>query len=140
MQRIQTFVDDEIYEEFKEEAERKNMTLSEYARDILMKRAAVEVVIDFADIDSYVEEIDSLIRKIDGILPTIYRTGKIYEQEAVFLKQQLMQINENGNEVWRYVTNMRTELYDEVRKQLYKKVSANGYKRRRKSVPKKDGE
>ena len=140
MQRIQTFVDDEIYEEFKEEAERKNMTLSEYARDILMKRAAVEVVIDFADIDSYVEEIDSLIRKIDGILPTIYRTGKIYEQEAVFLKQQLMQINENGNKVWRYVTNMRTELYDEVRKQLYKKVSANGYKRRRKSVPKKDGE
>ena len=140
MQRIQTFVDDEIYEEFKEEAERKNMTLSEYARDILMKRAAVEVVIDFADIDSYVEEIDSLIRKIDGILPTIYRTGKIYEQEAVFLKQQLMQINENGNEVWRHVTNMRTELYDEVRKQLYKKVSANGYKRRRKSVPKKDGE
>ena len=55
MQRIQTFVDDEIYEAFKEEAERKNMTLSEYARDILMKRAAVEVVIDFADIDSYVE-------------------------------------------------------------------------------------
>ena len=53
MQRIQTFVDDEIYEEFKEEAERKNMTLSEYARDILMKRAAVEVVIDFEDIDSY---------------------------------------------------------------------------------------
>lgn len=140
MQRIQTFVNDEIYEEFKEEAERKNMTLSEYARDILMKRAAVEVVIDFADIDSYVEEIDSLIRKIDGILPTIYRTGKIYEQEAVFLKQQLMQINEKGNEIWRYVTNTRTELYDEVRKQLYKKVSANGYKRRRKSDIPKDGE
>ena len=140
MQRIQTFVDDEIYEEFKEEAERKNMTLSEYARDILMKRAAVEMVIDFADIDSYVEEIDSLIRKIDGILPTIYRTGKIYEQEVVFLKQQLMQINEKGNEIWRYVTNTRTELYDEVRKQLYKKVSANGYKRRRKSGTQKDGE
>jgi len=140
MQRIQTFVDDEIYEEFKEEAERKNMTLSEYARDILMKRAAVEVVIDFTDIDSYVEEIDKLIRKIDGILPTIYRTGKIYEQEAVFLKQQLMQINEKGNEIWRYVTNTRTELYDEVRKKLYKKISANGYKRRRKSGPQKDGE
>ncbi len=140
MQRIQTFVDDEIYEEFKEEAERKNMTLSEYARDILMKRAAVEVVIDFADIDSYVEEIDSLIRKIDGILPTIYRTGKIYEQEAVFLKQQLMQINEKSNEIWRYVTNTRTELYNEVRKQLYKKISANGYKRRRKSSTQKDGE
>lgn len=140
MQRIQTFVDDKIYEEFKEEAERKNMTLSEYARDILMKRAAVEVVIDFADIDSYVEEIDKLIRKIDGILPTIYRTGKIYEQEAVFLKQQLMQINEKGNEIWRYVTNTRTELYDEVRKQLYKRVSANGYKRRRKSGTTKDGE
>ena len=140
MQRIQTFVDDEIYEDFKEEAERKNMTLSEYARDILMKRAAVEVVIDFADIDSYVEEIDKLIRKIDGILPTIYRTGKIYEQEAVFLKQQLMQINEKGNEIWRYVTNTRTELYDEVRKQLYKRVSANGYKRRRKSGTTKDGE
>ena len=140
MQRIQTFVDDEIYEEFKEEAERKNMTLSEYARDILMKRAAVEVVIDFVDIDSYVEEIDKLIRKIDGILPTIYLTGKIYEQEAVFLKQQLMQINEKGNEIWRYVTNTRTELYDEVRKQLYKRVSANGYKRRRKSGTTKDGE
>lgn len=140
MQRIQTFVNDELYEEFKEEAERKNMTLSEYARDILMKRAAVEVVIDFADIDSYVDEIDKLIRKIDGILPTIYRTGKIYEQEAAFLKQQLMQINEKGNEIWRYVTNTRTELYDEVRKQLYKKVSANGYKRRRKSGTKKDGE
>ena len=140
MQRIQTFIDDEIYEDFKEEAEQKNMTLSEYARDILMKRAAVEIVIDFADIDSYVEEIDKLIRKIDAILPTIYRTGKIYEQEAVFLKQQLMQINEKGNEIWRYVTNMRTELYDEVRKQLYRKVSANGYKRRRTPKPKKDGE
>ena len=140
MQRIQTFVDDEIYEEFREEAERKNMTLSEYARGILMKRAAVEVVIDFADIDSYVEEIDKLIRKIDAILPTIYRTGKIYEQEAVFLKQQIMQINEQGNEIWRYVTNMRTELYDEVRKQLYRKVSANGYKRRRTPKTKKDGE
>lgn len=46
MQRIQTFVDDEIYEEFKKEAERKNMTLSEYARDILMKRAAVEVKVN----------------------------------------------------------------------------------------------
>ena len=140
MQRIQTFIDDEIYEDFKEEAEQKNMTLSEYARDILMKRAAVEVVIDFADIDSYVEEIDKLIRKIDAILPTIYRTGKIYEQEAVFLKQQLMQINEKGNEIWRYVTNTRTELYDEVRKQLYRKVSANGYKRRRTPKTKKDGE
>ena len=140
MQRIQTFIDDEIYEDFKEEAEQKNMTLSEYARDILMKRAAVEVVIDFADIDSYVEEIDKLIRKIDAILPTIYRTGKIYEQEAVFLKQQLMQINEKGNEIWRYVTNTRTELYDEVRKQLYRKVSANGYKRRRTLKPQKDGE
>ena len=140
MQRIQTFIDDEIYEDFKEEAEQKNMTLSEYARDILMKRAAVEIVIDFADIDSYVEEIDKLIRKIDAILPTIYRTGKIYEQEAVFLKQQLMQINEKGNEIWRYVTNTRTELYAEVRKQLYRKVSANGYKRRRTPKTKKDGE
>ena len=140
MQRIQTFIDDEIYEDFKEEAEQKNMTLSEYARDILMKRATVEVVIDFADIDSYVEEIDKLIRKIDAILPTIYRTGKIYEQEAAFLKQQLMQINEKGNEIWRYVTNTRTELYDEVRKQLYRKVSANGYKRRRTPKSKKDGE
>ena len=140
MRMIKVWIDEEIYEDFKEEAEQKNMTLSEYARDILMKRAAVEVVIDFADIDSYVEEIDSLIRKIDGILPTIYRTGKIYEQEAVFLKQQLMQINEKCNEIWRYVTNTRTELYDEVRKKLYKKVSANGYKRRRKSITQKDGE
>lgn len=140
MQRIQTFVDDEIYEKFKIEAARKNMTLSEYARDILMKHAAVEVVIDFADIDSYVEEIDTLIRKIDSILPSIYRTGKIYEQDVTFLKQQLQQINSKSNEIWRYVIHMRTELYDDIRKKLYKKISANGYKRRRKSNIEKDGE
>ena len=77
-------MDDELYFKVKEDSARKGMNLSEYFRDLLSKQSGVELVIDFADIYEYVEKIEQLTRKIDAILPTIYRSGKIYEKEAVF--------------------------------------------------------
>ena len=109
------------------------MTLSEYIRDILNKQSGIELKIDFADIDQFVQDIEALSRKIDAILPTIYNTDRIYEQQAVYLKQVLTDINDKAEETWKYVTETRTRMYDEVRKKLYKSVKQNGYKRRRTS-------
>lgn len=106
------------------------MNLSEYFRDLLSKQSGVELVIDFADIDEYVEQIEKLRKRIDAVLPTIYRSGKIYEQEAVLIKQILNQIKETGNNVWRYVTAMRQEMFDSVRKYLYQTIRDNRYSKR----------
>ena len=103
------------------------MNLSEYFRDLLSKQSGVELVIDFADIDEYVKQIEQLRRKIDAILPTIYRSGKIYEQEAVLIKQLLNQVNETGNNIWRYVTSMRQDLFDSMQKDLYQTIRDNRY-------------
>ena len=129
MHEIRINLDDELYLMVKEEAARKGMNLSEYFRDLLSKQSGVELVIDFADIDEYVMQIEQLRKKIDAVLPTIYRSGKIYEQEAVLIKQQLCNINEVGNDVWRYVVAMREEMFDSVRKSLYKTVRQYNYTR-----------
>ena len=120
-------MDDELYYKVKEDSARKGMNLSEYFRDLLSKQSGVELVIDFADIYEYVEKIEQLTRKIDAILPTIYRSGKIYEKEAVLIKQQLSQLNEVGDNVWCYVTAMRQEMFDSVRKYLYQTIRDNRY-------------
>lgn len=130
MHEIRINLDDELYFMVKEEAARKGMNLSEYFRDLLSKQSGVELVIDFADIDKYVEKIEQLTKKIDTVLPTIYRSGKIYEQEAVLIKQQLCHINEVGDDVWRYVVAMRWEMFDSVRKSLYKTVHQYSYTKR----------
>lgn len=130
MHEIRINLDDELYFMAKEESARKGMNLSEYFRDLLSKQSGVELVIDFADIDEYVMQIEQLRKKIDAVLPTIYRSGKIYEQEAVLIKQQLCKINEVGNDVWRYVVAMREEMFDSVRKSLYKTVHQYSYRKR----------
>ena len=130
MHEIRINLDDELYFMVKEEAARKGMNLSEYFRDLLSKQSGVELVIDFADIDEYVMQIEQLRKKIDAVLPTIYRSGKIYEQEAVLIKQIMYQINEIGNTVWRYVVAMRWEMFDSVRKSLYKTVHQYSYTKR----------
>ena len=135
MKRIQTFVEEDTYERLQQEAKQKNMTLSEYIRDMLMKHSAVKLTIDFADIDDYVEKIDQLLQTMYVFLPSFSRTGILSEQELIEWKQLLLQINTTSNDIWRYVTRMRSELYDEVRKKLYKKVSTHGYKRRRTTPP-----
>ena len=135
MKRIQTFVEEDTYERLQQEAKQKNMNLSEYIRDILMKHSAVELTIDFADIDDYVEKIDHLLQTMYAFLPSVSRTGILSEQELMEWKQLLLQINTTSNDIWRYVTRIRSELYDEVRKKLYKKVSTHGYKRRRSTTP-----
>ena len=127
MHEIRINLDEELYFMVKEEAARKGMNLSEYFRDLLSKQSGVELVIDFADIDEYVMQIEQLRKKIDAVLPTIYRSGKIYEQEAVLIKQIMNQINETGNSVWRYVVAMRWEMFNSVRKSLYKTVRQYSY-------------
>ncbi len=130
MHEIRINLDDELYLMVKEESARKGMNLSEYFRDLLSKQSGVELVIDFADIDEYMMQIEQLRKKIDAVLPTIYRSGKIYEQEAVLIKQIMYQINETGNAVWRYVVAMREEMFDSVRKSLYKTVHQYSHTKR----------
>ena len=130
MHEIRINLDEELYFMVKEESSRKGMNLSEYFRDLLSKQSGVELVIDFADIDEYVMQIEQLRQKIDAVLPTIYRSGKIYEQEAVLIKQIMYQINETGNTVWRYVVAMRWEMFHSVRKSLYKTVHQYSYTKR----------
>ena len=134
MHEIRINLDDELYFMVKEESARKGMNLSEYFRDLLSKQSGVELVIDFADIDEYVMQIEQLRKKIDAALPTIYRSGKVYEQEAVLIKQIMNQINETGNTVWRYVVAMREEMFDSVRKSLYKTVHQYSYTKRNKKI------
>ena len=128
--RFQVWVDEEKYEELKEIAKEKDMAVSEYVRDLLYKKSDVELTIDFADVYRYVETIEDLKQKINSILPSIFRSGRIYEQEAVIIKQTLNQISEKVNDTWRYVTTMRTDMYDSVRKKLYHSVKQHSYSKR----------
>ena len=52
---------------------------------------------------------------------------KVYEQEAIFMKQTLNHINEVGDDVWRYVVAMRSEMFDSVHKYLYKTIRKYSY-------------
>ncbi|MBP3594355.1 MAG: hypothetical protein J6J44_07485 [Lachnospiraceae bacterium] len=128
--RFQVWVDEEKYEELKEIAKEKDMAVSEYVRDLLYKKSDVELTIDFADVYRYVETIEDLKQKISSILPSIFRSGRIYEQEAVLIKQTLTQISEKVNDTWRYVTTMRADMYDDVRKKLYHSVKQHSYSKR----------
>ena len=128
--RFQVWVDEEKYEELKEIAKEKDMAVSEYVRDLLYKKSDVELTIDFADVYRYVETIEDLKQKINSILPSIFRSGRIYEQEAVLIKQTLTQISEKVNDTWRYVTTMRVDMYDDVRKKLYHSVKQHSYSKR----------
>ena len=80
-------VDEDKYEELKETAKQKDMTVSAYVRDLLSRKSYVELTIDFADVYRYVETIEDLKQKINAILPSIFRSGRIYEQEAVLLSK-----------------------------------------------------
>lgn len=82
MHEIKINPDKKLYYKVKEAATEKDKNLSEYFRDPLMKQSGVELTIEFADIYRYVEQIKQLTRKVDSILPIIYRSGKIYEQKA----------------------------------------------------------
>ena len=128
--RFQVWVDEEKYEELKEIAKEKDMAVSEYVRDLLYKKSDVELTIDFADVYRYVETIEDLKQKINSILPSIFRSGRIYGQEAVLIKQTLTQISEKVNDTWRYVTTMRVDMYDDVRKKLYHSVKQHSYSKR----------
>ena len=130
MKMIKVWIDEELFDIVKEAADNKSMSVSEYVRDILSKNSYVDITLDFADIDHYVEIIGNLERKIDAILPTIYRSGKIYEQEAVIIKQILNQISEKSSDTWRYITALRTDMYDSVRKELYHTIRQHGYSKR----------
>jgi len=59
-----------------------------------------------------------------------FRSGRIYEQEAVIIKQTLNQISEKVNDTWRYITTMRADMYDSVRKKLYQTVRQYSYSKR----------
>lgn len=130
MRMIKVWIDEEIYDIIKEASNNKDMSVSEYARDILSRKSDVELTIDFADVYRYVETIEDLKQKIHSILPSIFRSGRIYEQEAVLIKQTLNQISEKVNDTWRYVTTMRADMYDEVRKKLYHSVKQHSYSKR----------
>ena len=130
MHEIRINLDEELYYKVKEEAAEKNMNLSEYFRDLLMKQSGVELTIDFADVYKYIDKMEYLRRSIDSILPTIYRSGKIYEQEAILIKKTLNHITELGDDVWRYVVAMRSEMFDSVHKYLYKTIRKYSYTKR----------
>lgn len=130
MRMIKVWIDEEIYDIIKEAADNRDMSVSQYARDILSRKSDVELTIDFADVYRYVETIEDLKQKINSILPSIFRSGRIYEQEAVLIKQTLNQISEKVNDTWRYVTSMRADMYDSVRKKLYHSVKQHSYSKR----------
>lgn len=130
MRMIKVWIDEEIYDIIKEASDNKDMPVSEYARDILSRKSNVELTIDFADVYRYVEIIEDLKQKINSILPSIFRSGRIYEQEAVLIKQTLNQISEKVNDTWRYVTTMRADMYDDVRKKLYHSIKQHSYSKR----------
>ncbi len=114
-------------------ARENNMTVAEYVRDILAKQSAVTITIDFADIDTYIEKVDAVIRRLDAVLPTIFRSGKALESEAVEIKKIANSFNDLSGQIWRYVVKTRQDLYDDTRKQLYATIKANRYKRRRRT-------
>ena len=130
MKMIKVWIDEELFDIVKEAADNKSMSVSEYVRDILSKNSYVDITLDFADVYRYVETIEDLKQKINSILPSIYRSGRIYEQEAVIIKHTLNQISEKVNDTWRYVTTMRADMYDSVRKKLYYSVRQHSYSKR----------
>ena len=130
MKMIKVWIDEELFDIVKEAADNKSMSVSEYVRDVLSKNSYVDITLDFADVYRYVETIEDLIQKINSILPSIFRSGRIYEQEAVLIKQTLNQISEKVNDTWRYVTTMRADMYDDVRKKLYHSVKQHSYSKR----------
>ena len=130
MKMIKVWIDEELYDIVKEAADNKSMSVSEYVRDILSKNSYVNITLDFADVYRYVETIEDLKQKINSILPSIFRSGRIYEQEAVIIRHTLNQISEKVNDTWRYVTVMRADMYDSVRKKLYHTIRQHGYSKR----------
>jgi len=130
MKMIKVWIDEELYDIIKEAADNKSMSVSEYVRDILSKNSYVDITLDFAYVYRYVETIEDLKQKINSILPSIFRSGRIYEQEAVIIRHTLKQISEKVNDTWRYVTTMRADMYDSVRKKLYHSVRQHSYSKR----------
>lgn len=128
--RVEVVMPDKDYKQLYDNAVSQNMSVSEYVRDILAKQSAVNLTIDFADVDTYVDKMTELNQKIDAILPTIYRSGKALESEALEIKQIMQEIRQTTIDTWRYVVQTRQLLYDEERKALYQKIRNNGYKRR----------
>lgn len=128
--RVEVVMSDKDYKQLYDNAVSQNMSVSEYVRDILAKQSAVNLTIDFADIDTYVDKMTELNQKIDAILPTIYRSGKSLESEALEIKQIMQEIRQTTIDTWRYVVQTRQLMYDEERKALYQKIRNNGYKRR----------
>ena len=127
---IKVWIDEELYDIVKEAADNKSISVSEYVRDILSKNSYVDITLDFADVYRDVETIEDLKQKINSILPSIFRSGRIYELEAVIIKHTLNQISEKVNDTWRYVTTMRADMYDSVRKKLYHTIRQHSYSKR----------
>ena len=134
LRETKIYLPEEQFNIAKETAKEKGITVSEYFRDILSKQSGVEVKIDFADIDEYSMKMEELVNQLSGICATIYRTNKAYEQDVQEILRIAKKLDEQSDDIWRFVMDARTNLYDDTRKKLYGKVSENGYKRRRKNA------
>lgn len=134
MKDVRVKLSDELYDEIKELITEKGVTWSEFFRGLYAKQSGVEFRIDFADIDEYAEEIEKLTNQISGVCATIYRTNTAYEQDVKEILRLIQKIDKQSDDIWRYVMDARTDLYNDTRKKLYSKVSENSYKRRRKKM------
>ncbi len=131
MKEVRVNLTDEQYMELKEKTSREGLTISEYFRNLLSWQSGTTITIDFSDITDYALSIGKLIQQVSGICSIIYQSNAAYEQDIEKILSLLREINDTCDATWIYVNQTRKELYDQTRKELVKKVKANGYKRRR---------
>lgn len=125
--RIEVQLDEKLYNHLRNECEKTGLTMAEFLRRIIENRNGTEVTIDFLDIDQFTERQDEYIRMIKALLPIIAQSGNVYPQDMEDIRASVNKMDELICEIWRYVVNTRTRMYDDVRNKICKKVVTSNY-------------
>lgn len=125
--RIEVQLDEKLYNHLQNECEKTGLTMAEFLRRIIANRNGTEVRIDFLDIDQFTERQDEYTRMLKALLPIIAVSNNVYPQDMEDIRASIQKMDELTCEIWRYVVNTRTQMYDEVRDKVCKKVTASNY-------------
>lgn len=134
--RIEVQLDERLYNHLQGECEKTGLKMTEFLRRIIENRNGTEVTIDFLDIDQFTKRQSEYIQMIKALLPIIAQSENVYSQDVDDIKASLKNIDTLTDEIWKYVTQTRTRMYDDVRNKICKKVTDTNYTVR--SIKKKE--
>ena len=119
-----------------EKAASMGMSISEFIRDIIHKKAYVHLSVGISDLHELLDSINILSRKLNGAIAVLRSAGEIYETDVQTIIKIFKDIDDTCNRIYLEERQERYRLYEEARRNLFEDISFSK-ERKAKAIPRK---